>query len=174
MTRQQLDFLVAIRNATCRQSGDQFVHSSFRLHKFCFLFSEAQGFAEYNIITNQPPTGGTCDVTPKTGEELETRFTFSCSGWQDEHEPLTYEMFFSHPSDSNKDPGSSPNGVLFFFGPSLAKAEFSFTAGKEEEDRLIEIVVVIKDAYGESVENKLQIQVFVCFFFSCLLCRCCK
>lgn len=78
-------------------------------------------------------------------------------------------MFFSHPSDSNKDPGSSPNGVLFFFGPSLAKAEFSFTAGKEEEDRLIEIVVVIKDAYGESVENKLQIQVFVCFFFVSLM-----
>ena len=79
-------------------------------------------------------------------------------------------MFYSHPSDSNKDPGSSPNGVLFFFGPSLAKAEFSFTAGKEEDDRLIEIVVIIKDAYGESVENKLQIQVL---FFSCFLCRCC-
>ena len=73
-------------------------------------------------------------------------------------------MFYSHPSDSNKDPGSSPNGVLFFFGPSLAKAEFSFTAGKEEDDCLIEIVMVIKDAYGESVENKLQIQVFVCLF----------
>lgn len=132
------------------------------------LFSGAQGFAEYNIITNQPPKGGTCDVTPKTGEELETRFSFSCSGWQDEHEPLNYEMFYSHPRDS-KDPSSAENGVLFFYGPSLTKAEFLFPAGKEGDGHIIEVMVTIKDAYGEAVENKLQIKVL----FVCLACCCC-
>lgn len=124
------------------------------------FFSETQGLAEYHVITNQPPKGGQCDVTPKTGKELDTSFTFWCSGWQDEHEPLTYEMFYSHPRDS-KDPGSSQNGVLFFFGPSLTKSAFLFPAGNEEDDHFIDILVIIKDAHGESAEDKLQIKVLL-------------
>lgn len=128
--------------------------------KKSYTLSEVQGFAEYSIQTNNPPKDGSCEVKPITGEELKTRFRFSCSGWQDEHEPLTYEMFYSYPRDS-KDPSSSQNGVLFFLGPSVESAEILFPAGKEEDRHLIDIVVKIKDAYGEFVQDNLTIKVTI-------------
>ena len=105
-----------------------------------------------------PPKSGKCYVTPKAGEELDTIFTFSCSGWQDEHQPLTYEMFFSRPTS---EPSSHQNSVLFFFGPSLATHKAIFPVGKKKDDYFINIAVRIRDAYGEFVEEKLQIQVFL-------------
>jgi len=119
----------------------------------------SQGLAEYNIVTNIPPNGGSCDVTPKTGEELDTIFTFSCSGWQDEHQPLTYEMFYSHPNKSEGGPVSPLNGVLFFFGPSLESHRVILPMGKKENDYSVNVAVIIKDAYGEYVDKNLRIQV---------------
>ena len=125
------------------------------------LFLASQGIAEYNINTNIPPKGGTCDVRPGAGEELETIFTFSCSGWHDEHQPLSYEMFYSHPIAS-KVPGSFQNGVPFFFGPSLETGyKAVFPVGKKEDDYFINIVVIIRDAYGEFVDKTFQIQVIL-------------
>lgn len=69
-------------------------------------------------------------------------------------------MFYSYPRDS-KDPSSSQNGVLFFFGPSVESAEILFPAGKEEDRHLIDIVVKIKDAYGEFVQDNLTIKVTI-------------
>ena len=107
-----------------------------------------------------PPTGGKCYVTPNAGEELDTIFTFSCSEWQDEHQPLTYEMFFSHPNET-LEPSSYQNSVLFFYGPSLVSHKAIFPVGKKNNDYFINIVVRIRDAYGEFVEKLLRIQVFL-------------
>lgn len=115
--------------------------------------------AEYNLVTNIPPKGGSCDVTPKTGEELDTIFTFSCSGWQDDHQPLTYEMFYSHPNKSEEYPVSPLNEVLFFFGPSLESHRAILPTGKKENNYSVNVTIVIRDAYGEYVDKKLRIQV---------------
>lgn len=120
--------------------------------------------AEYNLVTNIPPKGGSCDVTPNTGEELDTIFTFSCSGWQDEHQPLTYEMFYSHPNKSEEYPVSPLNGVLFFFGPSLESHRAILPTGKKENNYSVNVTIVIRDAYGEYVDKKLRIQVKLAFF----------
>lgn len=120
--------------------------------------------AEYNLVTNIPPKGGSCDVTPKTGEELDTIFTFSCGGWQDEHQPLTYEMFYSHPNKSEEYPVSPLNGVLFFFGPSLESHRAILPTGKKENNYSVNVTIVIRDAYGEYVDKKLRIQVKPAFF----------
>ena len=77
-------------------------------------------------------------------------------------------MFYSYPRDS-KDLGSSQL-LSAWFGPSLTKAEILFPADREEDGHLIDVMVIIKDAYGESVKNKLQIQVSLvlqCFKPSC-------
>lgn len=123
------------------------------------MFLVSQGLAEYNLVTNIPPKGGSCDVTPKTGEELDTIFTFSCGGWQDEYQPLTYEMFYSHPNKSEEYPVSPLNGVLFFFGPSLESHRAILPTGKKENNYSVHVTIVIRDAYGEYVDKKLRIQV---------------
>ena len=69
-------------------------------------------------------------------------------------------MFYSYPRDS-KDPSSFQNGVLFFLGPSVESAEFLFPAGKEEDRHLLDVVVKIKDAYGEFALDNLTIQVTI-------------
>lgn len=48
------------------------------------------GFASYERKANSKPINGTCDVTPKTGHALNTTFKITCSGWQDEDQPLLY------------------------------------------------------------------------------------
>ena len=123
------------------------------------LFLASQGLAEYSIFTNIPPKGGSCDVTPKTGEELDTIFTFWCSGWQDEHQPLTYEMFYSHPNKSEDDQVSPLNGALFFFGPSLESHRAIFPMGNKENNYSVNVAVIIRDAYGEYMDKNLRIQV---------------
>ena len=72
-------------------------------------------------------------------------------------------MFYSHPAES-KEPGYSQNGVMFFFGPSLAGHKAMLPAGKQEDDFFINVVVVIKDAYGEFADKVLRIQVLLLFF----------
>lgn len=124
-----------------------------------FLIVATQGLVEYNIATNIPPKGGSCDVSPKTGEELDTVFTFSCSGWRDEHQPLTFEMFYSHPNISEEDPVSHVSGELFFFGPSLENHGTILPMGKKENNYFVNVAVIIRDAYGEDVDKTLRIQV---------------
>ena len=131
----------------------------FNAYFFFKLFLVSQGQAEYKLDTNIPPQGGSCDVTPKTGEELDTIFIFSCSGWQDEHQPLTYEMFYFHPNKSEEHPVSPLNGVLFFFGPSLESYRAILPMGKIENNYSVNVTVIIRDAYGEYVDKNLQIQV---------------
>ena len=72
-------------------------------------------------------------------------------------------MFYSHPGES-KEPGSPQNGVLFFFSPSLAGHKAMLPVGKKEDDYLVNVVMVIKDAYGEFTDKMLRIQVLLLFF----------
>ena len=65
----------------------------------------------------------------------------------------------------SEDPVSAQNSVLFFHGPSLTKAEFLLPAGAKERGYLIEVMIIIRDAYGEASEIKLPIQVLFFVLF---------
>ncbi|XP_048575605.1 uncharacterized protein LOC5520271 isoform X3 [Nematostella vectensis] len=52
------------------------------------------GVSSYDLETNSPPTGGTCEVTPTQGFVLETVFTLKCQGWTDLDNPLVYQFFY--------------------------------------------------------------------------------
>ena len=73
---------------------------------------------------------------------------------------MTYEMFYTQ-SNNSKDQGSTHNSVLFFHGPSITRAKFSLPAGKKERGHVIEVMVVIKDAYGEASEITIPLQVIL-------------
>ena len=50
------------------------------------------GFSEYRFKVNKPPYGGACDVEPRSGFSLTSKFRVSCSNWVDEDLPLTYQI----------------------------------------------------------------------------------
>ena len=50
------------------------------------------GFSEYRFKVNKPPYGGACDVEPRSGFSLTSKFKVSCSNWVDEDLPLTYQI----------------------------------------------------------------------------------
>ena len=39
-----------------------------------------------------PPRGGECSITPPSGISLETNFSLSCSNWESDNTPLSYQF----------------------------------------------------------------------------------
>ena len=42
--------------------------------------------------TALPPRGGDCSITPPSGILLETNFSLSCSNWESDNTPLSYQF----------------------------------------------------------------------------------
>ena len=70
--------------------------STYTFSLTCNLNTGATSFATFEISTNGPPAPGTFDVSPATGEELITDFTFSAALWVDDDLPLTYSFWFGN------------------------------------------------------------------------------
>eukprot|EP00741_Cyanophora_paradoxa_P017444 tig00020965_g16853.t1 len=53
-----------------------------------------KGYSEASLTAFSPPTPGTCSVSPASGEQIKTRFTLTCSGFDtfDESKPLRYQF----------------------------------------------------------------------------------
>ena len=120
---------------------------------YLVLFTGITGFSDYQRITNDEPRGGTCDVTPTSGEELHTKFSFTCSFWKDEDLPLNYEVFYSRDKD-----GVSVSAVN---GPILKNTQVIFPAGREEFNYTLKISISVKDVYGAWTNTIRDIQVGV-------------
>ena len=52
------------------------------------------GYSEYHVITNGPPVGGVCTVSPTSGVTLTTEFKFTCMDWQDPDLQLQYAFLY--------------------------------------------------------------------------------
>lgn len=49
------------------------------------------------------------------------------------------------------------NGVLFFFGFLLESYRVIFLIGKKENNYFVNVIIVIRDVYGEYVDKKFWI-----------------
>lgn len=77
--------------------------------------SGSNSFSLYRQVTvNEPPTGGSCTVSPTDGIAFTTTFSVTCSGFTDEHNPLSYRFYTGMLADSSRDTriGSAANGNL--------------------------------------------------------------
>ncbi|KAH3720081.1 hypothetical protein DPMN_062974, partial [Dreissena polymorpha] len=54
-----------------------------------------QGEAISSFDVNASPVNGKCTVKPENGTAMETEFTVNCHSWEDEHEPLLYEVSYT-------------------------------------------------------------------------------
>ena len=107
------------------------------------------GYSEYQVITNSPPAGGTCQVSPLSGITLETIFTFTCSDWQDHDSPLRYEFIYFTGKDSLN---------VAYKGVTSSK-DTKLPAGEKTNNFTIDFRVRVTDAFGAFTEVKTPVQV---------------
>ncbi|XP_078613154.1 polycystin-1-like [Branchiostoma floridae x Branchiostoma japonicum] len=129
-------------------------------------YGYAAGFSEYTFITNCPPTGGHCDITPEYGYALETEFQVTCAGWWDEGDYLNYEEANANNYQSRKLKyrfwsrrlGSGQQSLIRF-GEEPFTPKLTFPLGPATYNHTSEISVQIVDTLGEYAQVNMTIQV---------------
>ena len=114
-------------------------------------YTGRSSFASYKVKVNEPPHGGTCQVSPNEGVALTTEFTVECSSWTSSVGIKTYKFLTARGTDS------AASRDLIQHGPSN-KMTSKLAAGSRERDYKVTLIVVIIDLYGSSVEYKISDQ----------------
>ena len=107
------------------------------------------GYSEYHVTSNSPPVEGVCSVSPISGVTLITKFTFTCTNWQDPDLPLQYE--FVYLADNN-----ILNVAYKGFKSSLTT---KLPAGEKDNNFTIDFRVRVADILGAYTEVKSPVQV---------------
>ena len=112
------------------------------------------GYSEYQVNTNSPPVEGTCDVSPPSGVTLTTKFTFTCTDWQDpdpdpDPDPLQYEFIYFTNNDLLN---------VVYQGVQTRK-QTNLPAGHEANNFTIDFRVRVTDMLGAFIEVKIPVQV---------------
>ena len=109
----------------------------------------AEGVASYDFTTNSPPSGGTCNVSPTVGTALETEFRFTCSGWQDQNKPITYEFHYE-----------TDKGLYTVVSYGLkAEVVTKLPVGKASESFKLKFEAVIIDSLSAATKRAVNVKV---------------
>ena len=119
--------------------------SKYNLTLFVKSLEGTYGFSMFLFETAGEPHSGYCTPSVSEGVSLETEFTFKCFDWQDASLPLTYEFTL----------GEEP----ISYGTSPSSVSTVLPTGLPDKDFLLEVSIVIKNAVGVAVEQKLFIKV---------------
>lgn len=109
------------------------------------------GYSEYQVITNSPPSGGYCQVTPQSGITLVTEFSFSCVNWQDEDLPMQYEFIYFTNSDL----------LNVVYKGSQPSQHTKLPLGEREQNFTIDLRVRVADMFGAFTEVMTPVQVSI-------------
>ena len=125
--------------------------SKYNLTLFVTSSKEAYGFSVLLFETAGEPHNGYCAPSVSEGVSLETEFTFKCFDWQDTSLPLKYEFAL----------GEEP----ISYGTSPSSVSTVLPAGSPNEDFHQQVTIVIKNAVGVSLVEKLFIRVLQLFIY---------
>ena len=106
-------------------------------------------FSEYTFTTNQPPYGGSCEISPNNGTSLKTTFQISCRNWSSQVGSLSYRI--ERQSDANE-------YQLLSYGP-MAQSSILLSARDSDDNYNVYLRVKIVDMYGASTAVHLTVQV---------------
>ncbi|XP_070577646.1 polycystin-1-like protein 2 [Ptychodera flava] len=108
------------------------------------------GKTSWGFITNAPPAGGNCSVSPTSGYAIDTDFSVACENWDDIHTPLRFAVY-------SKPKGSSLTSLIY------AKADTSTTfmlpMGSKSFDYEVDITVEVQDAFGSKASESHTVTV---------------
>ncbi|XP_035682689.1 uncharacterized protein LOC118420093 [Branchiostoma floridae] len=110
------------------------------------------GFTEARVNVNEPPTPGTCSVSPASGTTASTLFSVSCRGFQDTDRPLIYALYYSD--------GQTTAFRALFSGPQSELPPTLLPVGQESRDFNVTLQVRVSDAFGAvAYSNNMTAQV---------------
>ena len=108
-----------------------------------------QGLATKEFIVNSPPRDGQCDVTPRVGYVLMTKFTFRCFNWMDPDEPLSYQILFSRQQNDQ---------TILYYGGKAEVVE-GLPLGNSNRNFTLDIEIRVSDRLGATTKIRLSVQV---------------
>ncbi|XP_078670967.1 uncharacterized protein LOC144911067 isoform X2 [Branchiostoma floridae x Branchiostoma belcheri] len=110
-----------------------------------------QGFSEYSFVPNEPPVVGSCTVSPENGTAMVTVFTFTCTGFSDSEEPLTYTFLFNTDAAA----GFTP----LYTGTEPTTPPQFLPVGQESRDFVVRIQAQVSDSLGatSTVETSVKV-----------------
>ena len=66
--------------------------NKYRLALFIITTDGFRGMSAYDYAIAIPPTGGNCSITPPSGISLKTDFNLSCTDWESDSTPLSFQF----------------------------------------------------------------------------------
>ncbi|KAK3752814.1 hypothetical protein QZH41_016346, partial [Actinostola sp. cb2023] len=107
-----------------------------------------KGLATAVFHVNSPPFGGKCEVSPRVGHVLMTKFHFRCRDWKDPDEPLSYQFLFASEGSEQ---------TLLYYG---AKAEIheGLPLGAAASNYTLNIEIRIADRLGAKTNTFLSVE----------------
>ncbi|RMX60858.1 hypothetical protein pdam_00003501 [Pocillopora damicornis] len=107
---------------------------------------------EMVFITDTPPHHPDgelgCQTYPRVGIVLKTDFNITCSGWQDEDLPLTYQLSFQ-----------SIEGIVIIARRNISNFTTKLPQGNQTENFEVKLEVQIFDSFGDAATVELTVQV---------------
>ena len=114
------------------------------------------GFSSLTLRPNAPPSGGTCDVSPRQGRTLSTQFTFTCTGWTDNDLPLEYRF-----ATSRKKTAVRRDRAALYTGFRSQYVAGSLPLGDERNNYTIYVFVSVIDRFGGETEVEMNREIVV-------------
>ncbi|XP_064613093.1 polycystin-1-like protein 2 [Liolophura sinensis] len=120
---------------------------------------KSPGTVTESFSMNHPPYGGTCQVTPQTGQAALDKFQVSCSGWVDEDTRIVRSasdtgdrLIYQYTVTSGNETG------LMYSGNSRMSPPTELIVGEEENNYNVEITARIFDPYNGMAQTKVTVK----------------
>ncbi|XP_013922720.1 PREDICTED: polycystic kidney disease and receptor for egg jelly-related protein [Thamnophis sirtalis] len=102
----------------------------------------------YSFVINIPPALGKCSLNPPTGIAFLTKFSVHCSGFRDQHLPLTYKVKVALDSMEMPIRGNSTLGAIVYFGDQSKSPPSFLPVGASAKQYLLNLHVQVYDGLG--------------------------
>ncbi|XP_035672187.1 polycystic kidney disease protein 1-like 2 [Branchiostoma floridae] len=126
------------------------------------LGPDREGFAEYTFQPNDPPTVGSCSVSPENGTAMVTEFTISCAGFSDADLPLTYTFLYSTGAERLASVSTATGDVfsVLHTGQDSELSGLLLPIGLESRDYEVTIRADVYDGLGATSSVETAVKVF--------------
>ena len=113
----------------------------YRLALFITITDGLWGVSAYDFSTARPPTGGNCSITLPSGISLKTDFNLSCSNWESDNTPLSYQFQYR-----------LENGLysVLYRGVNKNISTSSIPPGNSIDNFTVKVIATVTDNFGIS------------------------